>query len=100
MIADQLLCLQLELEDLFNAQSAAHGAAVGPGAPVVNVSMTDGHALVLLRCSIEASNCLLFNGVQFKGGILEVMIVTGAAQGCQLCSQMPMMKCCCFGMHL
>eukprot|EP00775_Hariotina_reticulata_P009960 gene9960-10115_t len=63
---------EFELENFINTQSAAHGAAVAPGAPVVSVTVTDSQALVLLRCSIEASNCLLFNGLRFNGAILKV----------------------------
>jgi hypothetical protein len=59
---------------------AAHGAAVAPGAAVTSCTLQGAGAssprapaaVLQLRCSVEASNCLAFDGQLFHGAPLQV----------------------------
>lgn len=54
---------------------AANGAAVAPGRAVVSCRIQGGSpltALLQLRCSVEASNCLAFNKMPWNGIVLKV----------------------------
>eukprot|EP00878_Enallax_costatus_P025643 GHUV01027454.1.p1 GENE.GHUV01027454.1~~GHUV01027454.1.p1 ORF type:complete len:292 (+),score=105.60 GHUV01027454.1:240-1115(+) len=58
-----------ELALFFNDLIAANRAAVAPGPAVSDCKLLRGSrgvALLELRCSVEASNCMAFDGVHFK----------------------------------
>lgn len=67
--------LQRELALFFNDLIATHGAAVAPGPAVSDCKFMRGSrgvAMLELRCSVEASNCMAFDGVQFRNSYLKV----------------------------
>lgn len=70
-----LRALQRELALFFNDLIAANRAAVAPGPAVSDCKLlrgSKGVALVELRCAVEASNCMAFDGVLFKRELLTV----------------------------
>ena len=77
--------LQRELALFFNDLIAANRAAVAPGPAVSDRKLLRGSrgvALLELRCSVEASNCMAFDGVHFKMARLMVSItLVGCFQG-------------------
>jgi hypothetical protein len=76
--ADDLLpadALQ-DLRNTFEALMAAHHAAVAPGKAVQSANILPGSpasAVLQLRCSVEASNCLAFDGLAWNGAVLKVI---------------------------
>lgn len=67
--------LQRDLATFFGELMAANGAVVAPGPAVLGCRLLRNQpdtALLELRCSVEASNCLAFDGVVFRGCCLRV----------------------------
>uniref|UniRef100_A0A383VA07 RRM domain-containing protein n=1 Tax=Tetradesmus obliquus TaxID=3088 RepID=A0A383VA07_TETOB len=67
--------LERDLATFFGELMAANGAVVAPGPAVLGCRLLRNQpdtALLELRCSVEASNCLAFDGVVFRGCCLNV----------------------------
>ncbi|WIA31001.1 hypothetical protein OEZ86_001042 [Tetradesmus obliquus] len=67
--------LERDLATFFGTLMAANGAVVAPGPAVLGCRLLRNQpdtALLELRCSVEASNCLAFDGVVFRGCCLRV----------------------------
>lgn len=67
-----------DLRNTFEGLMAAYHAAVAPGKVVQGANIQPGSpasAVLQLRCSVEASNCLAFDGVACNGAVLKVIAV-------------------------
>lgn len=67
-----------DLRNVFEGLMAANHAAVAPGKAVNSCAIQPGSpasAVLQLRCSVEASNCLAFDGLVWNGTVLKVCVV-------------------------
>lgn len=60
---------------MFEGLISTNHAAAAPGKAVKACNIQPGtpsSAVLQLRCSVEASNCLAFDGLVWNGGVLKV----------------------------
>jgi hypothetical protein len=71
-----------DLRNIFEGLIAANHAAVAPGSAVKSCDIQPGSpasAVLQLRCSAEASNCLAFDGLVWNTAVLKVRSIMDAA---------------------